>query len=616
MKDIIFDSDQDVVFVPFSPISSTDRFEIRSQLRNVGRPREIKVEAFLDDVETGQRLGSDVVNVKKNEFGFCQFFPNVSNQTGKHDVILRINADGESEIIKKPVEFRRSTPNLLEGTFLKFGPSAGKKECESTYDVRYFTDQEWRTFVDTLNEIGLKTIIIMSMVQTQNYWTRDTLEFENDLRAHFPSEIYPKSDVRAEDPLRAVLEAAQINGQHVFVPNGNQYNVPIRRMELMEELHAKYGHYPSFHGWYEPMEPHLNWNSRVLDGFFELAATGKAKANELSPVKPVLQSVACGNPGFSEYAFRRIAANDFVPDIVAPMDVVGCTRGRLEQMKYNHRSFSALRAAFDANGRQHLWGNAEDFDITDDHRLLPRYRNGGFDGPAGFVQQIECLRPYVEKIVSFTATGILSKPGFTPLVGGEAAVTMYKNYQAYAANPPPVMTNIARGLQYEKSLKPNYPKRRVVRLFEPNLSEHDPDQEFLATDGYLVGGLEGPGDITRVFGYSFETDSIAVDITFDLGETTRIDGFRAANCPTLPYSLESSDENSPDKITVSVGEAPDQVQRLGELSDYRHGWAELYPENPVEARFVTFKLEKSGPPEDDTGLMLVNEIEILREEDG
>ena len=60
--------------------------------------------------------------------------------------------------------------------------------------------------------------------------------------------------------------------------------------------------------------------------------------------------------------------------------------------------------------------------------LVPRFLDGGMDGEAGFLQQMQVARPYVEKIMNFMFSGFFTPPGFEPKIGGDAAVKQYVDY--------------------------------------------------------------------------------------------------------------------------------------------------------------------------------------------
>ena len=79
---------------------------------------------------------------------------------------------------------------------------------------------------------------------------------------------------------------------------------------------------------------------------------------------------------------------------------------------------------------KHLWANCEAFNFKDGV-LLPRYKTGGMDGECGFIQQIQTVAPYVEKIMNFAYTGFFTPDNFKPALGGPLAVKQFEEYLQY-----------------------------------------------------------------------------------------------------------------------------------------------------------------------------------------
>ena len=157
------------------------------------------------------------------------------------------------------------------------------------------------------------------------------------------------------------------------------------------------------------------------------------KVRELSPAKPILMSPYC-QPGqeFIEY----IEKHDLF-DIMMPQDFVGQNRFTLADSR--QQNITLLDYCQKSN--KHLWANCEAFNFTGANinlvgngaisLLVPRYKNGGMDGEEGFIQQMETVRPYVEKIMNFMFSGFFTTPNARVKPGGKAAVQQYTDYMEY-----------------------------------------------------------------------------------------------------------------------------------------------------------------------------------------
>jgi hypothetical protein len=590
------DADYDVVFVPFSPISQTDRFEVRVQLRATTGTLPLTVEVFLDAARPETKAISKRITVVADKFQLLKCFPDVRGKTcGPHEVLVRFTAeDGETREVRKAFELRNSVPNLLEGAFISFGASMNRIPATTFADVRLLSEEQWQSEMDALAELGFKVIIPQGAIQLDDFdaLRRPGGPKESDFSAYYPSQYYPHARIAARDPIRVVLERAERNGQIVFLPYGNIYCDVARRLDVMQELFERYGKYKSFYGWYEPIEWFYRGSHRPLE-------RARGKADELCPAKPVLFSPSGGEPnGMRDGIYRLLASGGLKADILMPMDSVGSRRGRPGQLMYNARLFSALKAAL-ASTDVHLWGNCESFDFSAADQLVPRFRNGGFDGAAGFVQQMETVQPYVEKMLTWQATALFVKPGSPGSeikLCGKEGIEQYRQYKDYLRSPRPVYRNLALGKPYVKSRKPDLPAAE---------DGADPDQQYLSTDGYLAGGTAG--DVARMFGYSTLQDSVEVAVDFDLQAATSIDRVRVAGSPTYKNDPE---DHSPDKIVVSIGADPSGLKSVAVLTAYVHGWAECKLPQGTVARCVRLVLSRQKQPRQEEVKMFVNEIEI------
>ncbi len=616
------DPDYDVVFIPFSPISQTDRFEVRIQLKTKTGTLPVNVDVFLDTAQSETKVLSKRITVGSDKFQLIKCFPDVRNQKcGTHEVLIRFTAeDGTAGEVRKVFELRKAVPNLLEGAFISFGASKNHTQCFSFADAKMLTDAQWKKEMDALAEIGFKLIIPQGVIQLNDILSRGMPEKKGVFSAYYPSRYYPKADIAAHDPIRAVLEEAEHNGQIVFLPYCSIYRNIVHRYDVMRELFERYGRYKSFYGWYEPLELALTGDSKV--GVFPVFAEicrileeDRVIVDELGPAKPILLSVSCSAcNGLNETICQTLTEGRVKADIIMTMDCVGSCSGRPEQLMYNSRIFSVLKAVF-ASTDTHVWGNCEAFDLASGNRLLvPRFRNGGFDGTAGFVQQMETVQPYVEKILTFQATGEFVKPGSPSAelkLGGKEGIKQYCLYKNYLQSPRPVYRNIALKRPYAKSRKPDLPvtKKKV-----------DSEQQYLSTDDYLAGGMEN--DVARMHGYFTKEDFIEVTVDFDLQAKEKIDRVRVANSPVydppyLPLYTEprpgwetDSVKYSPDKIAVSLGTDQNELCLVAVLREYKDGWAEVKFPQGIPARFVRFVFSKQKRPDEKEMKMFINEIEI------
>jgi len=607
----------DIIFVPFSPISETDKFEVRVQIMNSGDESEIDIEIYLDEASESNLSWRGKAFAQKGRYAFAQCFPNIIGKSGQHKIMVRFSKDGKNrQTVSKEFEVRTHAQNLIEGSFIMFGPPAGRKPCSPFYNVRELTDEQWKEQIDSFNELGFKMIVPMATVQLETVLNFNDSDGDKLMKAHYPSKIYPKSGIKAHDPVKAIFETAEKNGQKILLPFGCNYRICKHRLEIMRELWGRYGHYKSFYGWYQPYEVPFHLSGELFATFLKLLEEDKKLINEISPAKPLMVSVLCGQDAINDAVSMMLSNGMCKADIITPMDMVGMT-GRPEQLKINSRTFSVLRDALKTTAI-HLWGNCESFDLTPTP-IIPRYKNGGFDGKSGFIQQIETLRPYSEKLVTFMATGMFAKPGLEPVIGGEKAAEQYRRYKDYMQKPRPVYKNIARGHPYTKSQIPDFPDNTLRLLIDPNRYGYIPDENNSSTDGYIAGGRYGGRyvDASKIYGYILNESkkSIDIEVLFDFEAPQPIDMIRVSESPLSPHAgLGTNDPDaSPDYVSVETGNTLNGMTEHGRLDAFVNGWAKILFPSTAKKRFVKLifhKEIKANYP--DGSLLLINEIEICK----
>ena len=417
-------SDIDIAFIPFMPATTEDNVELRVQIRTKSAGAPLDAVILID--------GNEIHSVKKYPVERFFFFSDVRRYTeGEHLLSVRFKESGKEELEETSIPFfiEKERRPLLSGGFVMLGPPNDRKPCENFIrSTKQMSDEDWENYLTELSRLGIKCIIITATVQLR------TMNGENT--AHYPSKLYPRSDIEAADPVRAILRSAEKNGQHVFVGLSHTYHGSISNTaEVMAELYSLYGDSPAFYGWYESKEGNMRRNK---DELFERWKYLRECATSLSPVKPFIVSPYADGKniyhetgGINPEFLERVANGDGAFDIIAPQDMVGHTikGGRLTVKEsaemYRHLSLACRKA------KKHLWANCEAFDFDDELRLVPRFNGGGMNGENGYIQQIEAVNPYSEKIVTFMLNGFFSPKNFTPVIGGERAVKQCEDYRAY-----------------------------------------------------------------------------------------------------------------------------------------------------------------------------------------
>jgi len=279
-----------------------------------------------------------------------------------------------------------------------------------------FTTEQWKTLVYEMHEIGMEYLVLLSVAY--------------DGKTYYPSALQPRHDFVCEDPLEAVLSAADECGVKFFI--SNDYWADWTKVEKamkdeaiwhirekgMEETAEKYAHHKSFYGWYYPNESELR---PVFDNFaVEYINRCSQIARSLTP--NALTMVA-------PYGTQYIKLNDqYIKQleqldihIIAYQDEIGVQKIKPGEAGKHFEDLYIMHAKA---GRARLWADIEIFEFENEI-----YRSPGIAAPFERVlQQLADVSPYVEHILAYQYQGMMNKPGTSAFAGHENSLKLYSDY--------------------------------------------------------------------------------------------------------------------------------------------------------------------------------------------
>lgn len=571
--------------IPPDVASEQDTLEIRVQYKN--RSSVLNIDLWF-----GNEFVNSVIGEKGSGWHLAVLRLPLAGRRGKLKISVHLTTISGSTSVEQEIDVVQALPAILQGGFVMLGAPADRKPCDPFRDaVMGLDDAGWQQQVDGWNRLGMKTLVLFDTIFPASLR-------EGRFQSYYPSKLLPKAPVCAIDPIAAILEAATRNKQQVFMgmcawPGAGDNMIS----ELLEELYERYGHFPSFYGWYASSE--FPTSGVCFDATAEYFSLVRSRISKFGPALPLLTSPY--QPAFSFEMNPEVDFNstDFAqnmlhglhpnfarllsecsarPDILMPQDGVGqripIPRHR-DLIEFNHRAYAAFREACD-KARIHPWANVESFDFSEEQKLLPRFVSGGFDGEKGLVQQLESVYANVEKILTFSLPGFFAPPGVEPAIGGVPAKKQADQYAKYLKHPRQPLMNLALGKTYTCDPAPS-------RL----LPDHIPGK---LTDGLLSGGYAVDVDSDRMLGYdSRQADAngdLSVCITLDLEAVKKFSRVRIGG------SIRRL-RGRADNLTVAVPTNPEESwQELGTASTYRFGWMGLELPEPAPARWVRLTLHK------------------------
>lgn len=279
--------------------------------------------------------------------------------------------------------------------------------------TQQFTAGDWELKMTEMAEAGMDTFILLSVALYG--------------KAFFPSEAMPwRWDTVCPDPLEAVLAAGDKLNVSLYLGLGF-FTTPIMghlsrdgdysrlRIDIAKELAEKYGHHPSFAGWYFPVEAAIR--EYFPDSYIAYANDLANLCRKHGPDKVLI----------APFGTRTVKADDrFVAqlrsleiDYIAYQDEIGVNRTTPEEAK---RTFASLREAHDRAGKP-LWADVELF----------RFQ-GKVLYPAAFERierQLQNVSPWVDKVLGYQYLGMMNKPGSPVHAGHESSVRLYEDYMAF-----------------------------------------------------------------------------------------------------------------------------------------------------------------------------------------
>lgn len=286
--------------------------------------------------------------------------------------------------------------------------------------LKNFTEAQWKEKVKEISELGFKYLVLQ--------------EIALDGKAIYPSKLAPQYKLGCDDPLEAVLSAADEVGIKFFV--GNDFWADCQKGEFlmkdpgirkfrakaMEEVAEKYSHHASFYGWYFPNESYLMpyFDESFIEYMNDCARVAKtltpACVNLIAPYN--IKAEKCDDKFVRQLEKMNI-------EIIAYQDGIGVNSTKLgEPAKYFEHLYNAHQKA----SRARIWADMELFYFED--------KTKGNLLPADFkriVKQMEDLSPFVDKILCYQYIGQMNKPGSTAYAGhsNQESVRLYNQYHQW-----------------------------------------------------------------------------------------------------------------------------------------------------------------------------------------
>ncbi len=356
--------------------------------------------------------------------------PQLGGLVGAHDLRLRF-LDGAGALLGERthrceiIESGHRSTGLIDGCWISLYHWSEDEARWFNADLKTLAAADWREQVLAMQRVGINGIVIQNVFESEAYAYQHAQTAEDyPGRAFYPSALFPgRVELGCEDPIEAVLSAADEAGMHVFLGVGLYawFDFSSESLEwhkrVTRELFERYGHHRSLYSWYVseemfgslyadyPPVPDEKWHD-IVDFFVDYTAF----VRQLTPTMPV--SLAPNNIRFHEFAdeWALILRNI---DILIPFAFA---------RDLDHLNIAEVAAICREAGTR-FWVDMEMFAWPLDDGLVPKTC-------PDLVEEIAIYRD-VEQIYGYQFTGIMNVPSSPFDLGGERAKQLYVDYAGH-----------------------------------------------------------------------------------------------------------------------------------------------------------------------------------------
>lgn len=415
--------------IPPPPVTDKITLSLRGAVRNESSvPAEFDIAFYVDAVEPSQKLHSAVLKLMPGESGLVDYRFPTAKIRGKHDILMTTDGNRHHEIRSKTMEVLPAScrsVSRLGGAWNGFYHWSEEEGMLWNSALRNLTAEQWREQVLGMKQIGLDIIVVQELFRNQMYYgDHEIPETRYEGKAYYPSELFPgRMPIACPDPLEAIMSEADRLGMNVFPGIGlyawfdyTPHSLEWHR-NVASELWERYGHHPSFYGFYisEEIAGDLGGTETRKEEIIDFFRDFRRHCRTLAPDKPVMLAPNCWYIEKALDAWPRLLKHI---DILCPFAF-----HRMNEDDISGEEAAALLQRLCDQSGTHLWMDMELFLFDTKNALYPRDIKGLLSDMHRF--------PNFEKILGYQYQGLLCAPGASVMPGGQKAEKLFKDYKDY-----------------------------------------------------------------------------------------------------------------------------------------------------------------------------------------
>ncbi len=417
-----------LTLIPPSPLTDQITLDIRAAVRNdSANARQYVIAFYLDEEKPDTQLHREVLEVGARTSVGVKFRWQTKGHAGQHRILLMAQTGEQTERFERPLNIIASdarSSRRLGGAWVDLyhhDPAEGKPFDE---ELGKMTEPQWRELVRAMHEVDQDLLVVTMLFQNFTHRGRHKIETDGyHGKAYYPSKLFTgRMPIATPDPLEAILSEADRLGMQVMPGVGMYAFFDYTKgsldwhKQVAAELWERYGHHPSFYGWYVSEEKDGSLGDteerrEIVEFFREFSAF----VHRLAPDKPVMMAPNCFHLRGAEQAYRELLPH---LDILCPFGFHRMPTGDLT----GDEAAALVQSLCDAAGC-HLWMDVESFVFRNGVELHPR-------PVADLISDVSRFANF-EKTLHYQFPGLWSAPWMSRKPGGAATVNLYREYRQF-----------------------------------------------------------------------------------------------------------------------------------------------------------------------------------------
>jgi hypothetical protein len=420
--------------IPPSPVTDKIILDIRGAVENNGGlSRLYTVRIYLDTATPDGLVKSEHIRIPAHANAGIYYRRSTAGWVGRHHILLTASSLSGSLRIERTVDVLPSkirSTRTIDGAWVGIVHWSDEEARYWNADIRKLTDDDWRQQIRGMHGLGMDTVVIQQVFQNQDYYGRNSIATTGYKGvAYYPSLLFPgRAQIASQDPIEAILSEADKLHMHVFLGVGmyawfdySQASLDWHK-KVAAELWRRYGHHPSFYGWYVSEEVYGSlipdqgeaakdiYRREIIHFFTQF----QAYCRRLAPEKPIM--LAPNTDGL-------LKSKSVWPVVLKHVDIL-CPFGfdRMPSGDITGKEAAEIWQKMCDRTGTHLWMDLEAFTF-EGKALIPR--------PIGGLIQDLLKFPNFEKILCYQYSGIFNSPESKIKPGGPRTVVLYRAYQQY-----------------------------------------------------------------------------------------------------------------------------------------------------------------------------------------